>query len=313
MSADVVPTMDWVRSPALLPRNWRSSPISDERTKASSRPRIWSQPCRLVLFPLTVLVAVIVFVVAALWRGEQWTPIGLPRGTQLAAAASVITVVTLGVVAANYTSTTDEQATVTSAGQAKGETGAYFKGALVPVEADLRLSGESRNTMNTPLPPHDRVGLTASVMHPDGTRYDITAAQAMVSDPLGRWGTWAGVGYDRWHQGRSGIGTPDLPAVRSAVAVNALAEVRADGTLVATGVPVRAMTVPTGGMELHVGDQATPLPGLPDGHLRVVWPARSSDHSEGAELARYVLGSGLLLALLALTLSAVRSEDIQPV
>jgi hypothetical protein len=223
--------------------------------------------------------------------------------------SSVVALVGLGVVAAGYTSTADEQATIASAGQAKAETGAYDQGELVPVEGELRLSAESRNTMNTPLPPHDRVDLTASVTHPDGTRYDIAAAQAMVSDPLGRWGTWAGVGYDRWHQGRSGIGTSDLPAVRSAVAVNALAEVRADGRLIATGVPVRAMTVPTGGLELHVGDEASPLPMLPDGHLRVVWAERSADHSDAAELARYLLGAGLLLALLALVASAVHSED----
>jgi hypothetical protein len=265
-----------------------------------------------VIFPLTMLVAVIAFVVASLWRGQRWTPIGLSRPMQLGTVGSTVALVALGIVAAGYTSTADEQAAVVSVGQARIATGADVRGDLVPVDANLRLSAESRNTKYTPLPPHDRIDLTASITHEDGTRYDVNAAQAMVSDPLGRWGTWAGVGYDRWHQGRSGIGTSGLSAIRSSVAVNALGEVRADGKLVATGVPVRAMTVPGGGMELHVGDQASPLQSLPGGHLRVVWSERIEDHSDGPELARYVLGAGLLFALLGLAMSAVRREERRP-
>ena len=78
----------------------------------------------------------------------------------------------------------------------------------------------------------------------------------MVSDPQGRFTTWAGVGFDVWHHGRSGIGTAALPATKSNVAVYALGNVSANGRLVAAGVPVHVMTTFREGarLERHVGD-----------------------------------------------------------
>jgi hypothetical protein len=61
-------------------------------------------------------------------------------------------------------------------------------------------------------------------------------------------------------------------------------------------------------VELHVGDPATLVPALPDGHLRVVWDERSGDSPEGPERARYLLGGVVLLVMLALALTAARAE-----
>ena len=57
-----------------------------------------------------------------------------------------------------------------------------------------------------------------------------------------------------------------------------------------------------GRLELNVGDEATPVPGLPDERLRVVW----DDFSGGAEKKsdRHLIGTAVLLILLALALVA---------
>lgn len=84
----------------------------------------------------------------------------------------------------------------------------YWTYWITKTFAELRLVAEDRNPRVTPLPPHDRVELRASVDHPDGTRYEIRAVQPLVEDPKSRFGTWWGVGFERWHHGRDGIGTP---------------------------------------------------------------------------------------------------------
>ena len=50
--------------------------------------------------------------------------------------------------------------------------------------------------------------------------------------------------------------------------------VRGDGKQIAAGVPVHVMTSSRDGarLELIVGDSTFPVVGLPNGHLRVVWP-----------------------------------------
>jgi hypothetical protein len=68
-------------------------------------------------------------------------------------------------------------------------------------------------------------------------------------------------------------------------------------------VPVHVMTGSGdefgGRLELDVGDPAALIPGIPAGHLRVIWP----DYEGGADevhVARYAIGGiALLLLLLA--------------
>lgn len=143
---------------------------------------------------------------------------------------------------------------------------------------------------------------------PDGTIYNVEAVQPLVADPRGRYTTWAGVGFDVWHHGRSGIGSNALPPMNSPVAVFAFGSVSVDGELIATGVPVHVGTSsgPDVRLELHVGDVEAPVPGLPEGHLRVVWNDYSGGNTRGLTNARYALGGGVLLVLLGFALTLVR-------
>jgi hypothetical protein len=261
----------------------------------------------LVMGPIILVVAIVAYLAAARASGERWTPPALRPASFGVAALALVLVVAAGFVAAGHVGPSDERATVTSSGDARMETGPDYTDDFVAAEADLRFVVEQRNTKRAPLPPHDDVDLAATIIR-DGERYDVSSTEPMVRDAAGRFGTWGGVGYDRWHHGRSGVGTTQLDDVRSEVALYALGELRTDGKLVATGVPLHALTAGAG-LELHVGDPATLVPALPDGHLRVVWDERSGDSSQGPERARYLLGGIVLLALLALALSAAKTRE----
>jgi hypothetical protein len=171
---------------------------------------------------------------------------------------------------------------------------------------------EDRNTHRTPLPPHDRVSIKASI--PDaiagGSIYVVEATTPMVADAQGRFTTWAGVGFNVWHHGRSGIGTAKLPPTKSEVAVFALGNISVDGRIIATGVPVHAMTSSREGarLELNVGDPDFAIPGIPGGHLRVVWAAYDGGHARNRGYARYGWGSAVLIVLLAFSIVTVRRQ-----
>ncbi len=135
----------------------------------------------------------------------------------------------------------------------------------------------------------------------------------MVDDPLGRFETWWGVGLHRWHHGRSGIGTDKLPATFSEVAVFGIGRVSTGGQVIAAGVPVHLMTMKDpmpGRLELDVGDEAFAVPGLPDGHLRVVWDDYHGGAGQGPRRTRNLLGNGVLLGLLVLAAVAIRRESV---
>ena len=129
----------------------------------------------------------------------------------------------------------------------------------------------------------------------------------MVADPQGRFTTWFGVGFSVWHNGRSGIGSTELPPVQSNVAVFALGNISAGGRVIAAGVPIHVMTTPRDGnrLELHAGDPNFPLPGIPEGRLRVVWPDYQGGHSPMLSYARYAWGGGVLMVLLGFAVAAV--------
>ncbi len=264
----------------------------------------------LVALPITVAIAVLAYLVAsrsAVGRGPRLTP-----PMVLATVIGTLVLAGLGVIAALETEPVDERATITSVGEAMVERGPYYRGDLIPSDGELRLVAEDRNPRVTPLPPHDKVELRASVTHPDGKRFDIEANRTLVDDPLGRFGTWWGVGFDKWHHGRSGLGSSLVPATRSEVAVFAVGEIRADGELIADGVPIHVMTMDDGGVELDVGDPELPLPGLPDGHLRALWHDREGTSPEGPERARNLFGAGVLLAMLALAALGLRTDRATP-
>ncbi len=88
----------------------------------------------------------------------------------------------------------------------------------------------------------------------------------------------------------------------------ALGNVSANGELIAAGVPVHVMTSSREGarLELHVGDPEFPLPAVPDGYLRVVWPDYEGGYDEASDYAQYAWGSGVLIVLLGFALAAAR-------
>lgn len=193
------------------------------------------------------------------------------------------------------------------------ERGQWYSGDFATTDADLTVVATDQGGRVTPLPPHDLVSVEARVTHPDGETYEIVADKPLVDDPLGRHGTWWGVGLDEWHHGESGVGSGRLPAIHSEIALFASGDVGRGGDLVAAGVPVHVMTADEGlpgRVELNVGDELTPVPGLPDEHLRVAW----DDFTGGGEKKsdRHVIGTAVLVILLALALVANRPAASTP-
>ena len=237
------------------------------------------------------------------------------RVARLPAAAALAVLVVPLLAGLPATDPAGDDAELSAAGSARVERGRWYSDDFAGSQAELRLQAEDRGARVTPLEPHDELTIAATVEHPDGKTYDIAVDQPLVDDPLGRHGTWWGVGLDVWHHGKSGLGTGKLPAVRSEVAVFGVGDVRAEGELLASGVPVHVMTgeeeLP-GRLELNVGDEQTPVVGLPDRHLRVVW----DDYSGGAETTpkwtRYAVGSTVLGAVLTMLLLLNSSEVRRP-
>jgi hypothetical protein len=225
-------------------------------------------------------------------------------------ALALLGLIGLGIVTYGYTGPEANRTTVSAIGTGAVERGIPFNGELVPGTAALAMTVENRNTHRTPLRPHDKVDIEAMVTGADGNVYTIEATQPMVSDPRGRYTTWSGVGFNKWHHGRSGIGSAALPPTHSDVAVFALGNISSGGRSIATGVPVHVMTssLPNARLELHVGDPEAPVPGLQDGHLRVVWADYSGGHTKSAAYARYALGTGVLLVLLGFAVTMTRRD-----
>jgi hypothetical protein len=252
----------------------------------------------LVLLPVTQLVAVAGYLTALRWiAGPVQYPSLWRRGDRAWAVAAALVLIAAGALTAVYTSPEASRATVVSKGP--GPT--------------LSMTVEDRNTHRTPLPPHDRVNIKASIPGADsgGGVYVVEAETPMVSDSQGRFTTWSGVGFNVWHHGRSGIGTAKLPPIKSEVAVFALGNISVDGRTIAAGVPVHAMTSSREGarLELTIGDPDFPLPGIPGGHLRAVWAEYDGGHARTRDYARYGLGSAVLIILLAFSMATVRRQS----
>jgi hypothetical protein len=122
------------------------------------------------------------------------------------------------------------------------------------------------------------------------------------------------VGLDVWHHGNSGIGTSKLPYIDSKLAVFAMGDVMKDGQRVASGVSIHAMTAVQGlakdsKLELDVGDpRMSPLPNIPNGHIRILWPTYNGHISDHSSILSYILGDLVLLGLL-ISGMAVNTED----
>jgi hypothetical protein len=178
--------------------------------------------------------------------------------------------------------------------------------------ADIRVTAEDMGGRVTPLPPHDRLTIKASIESPDGT-IGVTVRRAMVEHPLGEHTTWRGVGLDVEHHGNSGIGTSSLPPITSELAAFGVGEVSLDGDVVA-GVPVHLMTAESGlpggaRLGLELGPEGFPeASGLPGGRLSVFWEEYSAD-IEQPSTWRYVLGGFVTLVMLLGAVWLTRREQ----
>ena len=252
----------------------------------------------LISFPIYLLVSGVVLAAAV--------PVLTRVRLSVAPVAAAVALVAAPLVTAiPFADASGDNATIDATGAAQVEEGEWYSAEFADGEAELALQATDQGGRVTPLAPHDRVSLQARVEHPRGETYEIVATKPLVDDPLGRHGTWWGVGVDEWHHGESGVGSERLPSVHSEVALFAVGEVRRDGALVAGAVPVHVMTTDDdypGALELHVGDEQTPVAGLPDERLRVVWDR----YRGGAEKKtdRHLIGTTVLVVLLALALFA---------
>jgi heme/copper-type cytochrome/quinol oxidase subunit 2 len=264
----------------------------------------WSDYRDLWLISLPIylaVMAVILFVASrVLARRRALTPPTLANA-RVPVAMLVLTIAVLALfIPAIKSGGTDID--LAASGDARVEVGEYYEGPLESASASLDVVAEDHNAGVTPLEPHDEVMLKASVTHPNGTTYEIAADRPIISDPLGRHTTWWGVGVDVWHHGKSGIGSDKLPNLYSEVALFALGSIQVDGKSIAVGVPMHVMTAENGlpgKVELDVGDEEAPIPGIPNGHLRVVWATVQGGANEDAHWRRYVLGDLVLVLLLA--------------
>jgi hypothetical protein len=258
----------------------------------------------------TWLISLPIYLVAsigALLLTSRASRIASQANRTLAAVAAVVLIVAVasgGIAFASNESGGDD-AHVSASGAARVEQGEWYSDDFADATASIELEARDRIARVTPLEPHDVVVVEASIQHPDGSTYEVAVDDPMVSDPHGRFTTWWGVGLHRWHHGRSGVGSDAVPPVLSEVAVFGVGEVAADGALVATNAPVHVMTSQDGlpgRLELDVGDPAADIPGLPDGHLRIVWEDYEGGAGQGPKRARNVVGSAVLLGLLVLAL-----------
>ena len=263
----------------------------------------------MVLLPLSALLAAIAYLLAARW--VRFNPQPSEHGSRMArfsGAAAAVALAILALLTAPHLGPQANQAVVTSIGT--GSLAADHGSQLDsrPISASLRMTVENRNTHKTPLPPHDRVDLTANLTGSDGTAYEIRATEPMVADPAGRFTTWYGIGIGKWHDGKSGIGLAGLPATRSNVVAFALGSINANGQIVASGVPIQ-VTATSGKnrlLHLHVGDRLSPQ--FPS--TFVTWQNYDGGYSGSSKYARYLFGGGVLLVLLGFTFVAARRRQV---
>lgn len=264
--------------------------------------------------PIDILVMTAVLLAAGAFVGAPLRERRI-RGLPLAPVAPAVLLAGFLFLANAWVDGGGSTASLSAAGAAQVEQGDWYGDDLVPAQATLDVSAQDNVRKVTPLPPHDELSIAAQIQHPDGRTYEISAIQPLVSDPAGRHTTWWGVGLDVWHHGESGIGTHRIPAVHAEVAAFGLGQIGVDGRPIAVNVPVHVMTgsgAEFGGrVELDVGDPVALIPGVPDGHLRVVWPEYDGG-ADGAQVGRYAVGSIVLVFLLLVALWATREREPAP-
>ncbi len=195
-----------------------------------------------------------------------------------------------------------ETAKITASGVIKSESGSFMSGSFQDGSGNIDITAvDYLHDRITPLPPHDQLAIKSTVKVV-GHTFDVIVDRPMVNDPSGRFTTWQGTSIMQEHHGLSGIGTSKLPNIRADFLAFGLGNIAMDGTVVARGVPVHVMTAETGlpgKLELDVGDEASgAIPGLPDGHLRILWDNYQATLPLAAERNRIIGGVIFLILLL---------------
>ncbi|HEX2030015.1 MAG TPA: hypothetical protein VHL78_01250 [Actinomycetota bacterium] len=264
-----------------------------------------------ISLPIYVVTMVGILALAAVRLGRR--PVARPAAAALAGMVAVLlltgaTDATLG--------QDGEDATLRATGPAEVETGPWYSDSFAQARATLRIQAEDMGARVTPLPPHDTLNLLAQVQV-RGRSFTVLARRAIVAHPAGAFTTWWGVGLDVEHHGDSGIGTSELPTIRSELAAFGLATVQRNGRTIATGVPVHVMTAESGlpggaRLELDVGPEGGRVPGLPNGHLRVLWQGYTAEIEDDVGTL-YISGGLVILAILLALLFLVRRQPREPV
>jgi hypothetical protein len=260
----------------------------------------------LVSFPVYLVSMVVVLLVEST-RGMRRTV--RPAMATLAATATLFMV---GAISEETLSQDGASATLSASGDVQVETGEYYGDRFEAGSGEVSVTAVDMGGRVTPLPPHDKLTLIATVTS-GGSDFEVSVEEAMVSHPLGEHTTWWGVGLNVEHHGESGIGTDKLPPIKSELAAFGLGEVSVDGQPIATGVPVHVMTAESGfpdgaRLELDVGMEGADVPGLPAGHLRVLWPEYEAE-IEDPHPMQYLGGGVILILLLGALLSLVRRAE----
>jgi hypothetical protein len=220
----------------------------------------------------------------------------------LAAILTLIVLIAMAIIP-NDSHSAGRRAKIQAQGPVFVETGPFYSDKFTKGNGKISLNATDTGDRVSPLPPHDELIIHATIQV-ENHNFLVKVGKPMVEDPAGRHTTWWGVGFDADHHGKSGIGTSELPNIKSELAVFGIGEVYMDGQLVASGVPVHAMTAKSGfpnnaKLELDVGDkEMTPLPGIPNGHLRVLWQDYQGE-IPASHTAQYIGGNLVLLGLIA--------------
>ena len=242
----------------------------------------------------TALVAVIAYVLAAGRRDMANQSASAPAspGILLASVMAGAGLIVLGILTVPDLGPDANRATIASPGPTTVWRDDRDEAFPAPT-ASLRVSVENRNTHRTPLPPHDRIDLAATVPGRDGRTYEISANQPMVADAAGRFTTWHGVSFGNWHEGCSAIGIAESPPRRASVLAFALGEIRSGGKLVATGVPMQiaAAEGKTRLLELHFDEVISAI----EVPAHVSRQDFAGGYSAENKKARYLFGGGVLL------------------
>lgn len=230
----------------------------------------------------------------------------------MAALALAALLLTLGATSEQTLSQEGRSASLSAAGDVQVETGEFYGNSFEPGAGDVSLTAEDMGGRVTPLPPHDQLDLTATIRS-GGDEFVVSVEDALVNHPLGEHTTWWGVGLGVEHHGQSGIGTDKLPYIKSELAAFGLGEISVGGEVIASGVPVHVMTAESGfpdgaHLELDVGMEGQEIPGLPAGHLRVLWADYEAE-IDNPHPAQYLVGGFVLILLLGGALALTRRHE----